>query len=86
MTPNDMEYIKSQFKSLHEKIKLLTEKAEKRSWVKVGFIMQVTGWDAQGMRKARENGLVKRRRSKEKGIEYLLESIPDMFIKNKPQN
>lgn len=49
-------------------------------WVKVGFIQDVTGWDKEGLRRARENGLIKQRRGTN-GIEYLLESIPEMFIR-----
>ncbi len=54
----------------------------KKSWVKIGIVKQLTNWNKEQMRKARENGLIRHRRGSN-GIEYLLESIDEKFIKNK---
>lgn len=61
--------------------RLLTEKKEKGVWVKVSFIMDITGWNAEQMRRARQQGLIKYRKDPEKGFIYELESLPTMFVK-----
>lgn len=50
-----------------------------KTWVKAGKIMELTGWSHEGMRKAREQGLVQF--TKENGFWYLIESINPMFLK-----
>lgn len=61
------------------KQKLKEERRE--TWVRVGTIRELTPWtDKRKLEKARREGLLKQRRS-ENGIEYLLESIPEIFIK-----
>jgi hypothetical protein len=53
----------------------------KETWVRVGTIQRLTVWnDKRELERARREGLLKQRKS-EKGIEYLLESIPEQFIK-----
>lgn len=52
----------------------------KETWVKVGVVKELTGWDKKKMQRARENNLIKQRKD-DKGIWYLLESIHEMFIK-----
>jgi len=73
--------------SLHRELvqikKMLTEQKEKGTWVKVSFIMDITGWNAEQMRRARQQGLIKYRKDPEKGFIYELESLPTMFIKAK---
>lgn len=51
----------------------------KQTWVKAKEIMDITGWDAEGMRKARELGYVSFREPRPKVYEYLLESLSDDF-------
>lgn len=71
--------------SLHRELvqikKMLAEKKESATWVKVGFIVEITGWNKEQMRRARQQGLIKYRRDPEKGFIYSLESLPTMFIK-----
>lgn len=55
----------------------------KQTWVKVSFIIMSTGWDKQKLYLARQQGVIRYRKTKEKGIEYLLESIPPQFLINK---
>lgn len=52
----------------------------KETWVKVSFITDLTGWDREKMRTARETGIIRWRRSKETGIEYDLDSLNEKFI------
>jgi hypothetical protein len=63
-----------------DRIEKHLEAKRTRTWVKVGIVHELTGWDREGMRKARESNLIKQRKGVN-GIEYLLESIPPMFIK-----
>jgi hypothetical protein len=53
----------------------------KETWVKVGTIQRLTIWhDKKELDRARREGLLKQRKGSN-GIEYLLESIPEQFIK-----
>jgi hypothetical protein len=55
----------------------------KETWVRVGTIRELTPWtDKRKLEKARREGLLKQRRGAN-GIEYLLESIPEIFLKQK---
>lgn len=56
----------------------------KQTWVKVSVITALTGWEKKFLEKARLNGLVKQRKGSN-GIEYLLESINPMFLKQQSQ-
>lgn len=52
----------------------------KETWVKVGVIKALTGWNQSELRRARDNNLVKMKRKNQK-IFYLLESLhPDFII------
>lgn len=62
------------------KLTSLLQKTNKQTWVKVSWITDLTGWDGQKMRQAREDGLIIFRKN-DKGFEYLLESLPEQFIK-----
>jgi hypothetical protein len=72
--------IENRLDRMDAKLNALAGKMNKETWVKVGWVKTVTGWDKEKLRKAREQGIVKFRKSKN-GIEYLLESIPAIFIK-----
>jgi hypothetical protein len=71
--------IKREFDRLNAKLTALLNQEKKETWLKARDIMEVTGWDKEGMRRARVNGFVKQR--KKNGIFYLLESIPEKFRK-----
>lgn len=55
-------------------------KPKKETWVKVEWIQRVTGWTAEVLRQAREQGLVQ---YKKEGATFLykLESIHPYFLK-----
>lgn len=54
---------------------------KKKTWVKVGFVTDLTGWDHEKMRQAREQGLVEFKDDATKGRLYNLDSINPIFIK-----
>lgn len=53
---------------------------KKRQWVKVSNIQELTGWDKEGLRRARENGLIDWKKD-ENGIWYDILSINSLLIK-----
>lgn len=68
--------------SIDRKLDQLLKQRSKKTWVSVGIITDITGWDKEYMRKARENGLVKFK-NEDGSFKYLLESIPEIFINKK---
>ncbi len=52
-----------------------------QTWVKVGWIKQLTGWNKEQLRRARMEGLITMERRAD-GIYYCLESLNEKFIKN----
>jgi hypothetical protein len=58
-------------------------KPEKETWVKVSFVVMLTGWSKRKLYQARQQGTITYRKTEEKGFEYLVESIPPQFILNK---
>lgn len=50
-------------------------------WVKASWIMDVTGWDKEKMRRAREQKIVLTKGDKCNGILYDLNSIHPLLIK-----
>lgn len=55
-------------------------KEEKDRWIKVSFVVKLTGWDKKKLYQARQQGLIEWRKTPEKGFEYLLQSIPKEFL------
>ena len=69
---------------IDSKLTTLLNRPKKETWVRVFFIQDLTGWDAQRLRQARESGCIEWRKG-ENGFEYLLESLNEKFIKaNQP--
>jgi hypothetical protein len=65
---------------IERKISMLIAEKKTERWVKVSVIQKVTGWDSEWLKKARANGLVKYRKNDKRVFEYLLESIPEVYI------
>jgi hypothetical protein len=67
---------------------LMQEQKQKKSetWVKASVITKLTGWNFNGMKKARENGYVQYKEDKETGFWYLVESLNPVHLKqpNRP--
>lgn len=68
-------------KRIDEKLTALLNASKKKTWVRATVITELTGWDKEGMRKARRYNIIETRK-KENVLEYCLESLPQMFIKN----
>ncbi len=73
--------LRKEFDRLHDKLNFLIQKEGPRTktWVKVGFISHLTGWKKYELKRAREQGLIKMKRTDE-GVFYLLESLDKKFI------
>jgi len=88
----DKDYFKKEFTRLHSKLDFLIKKQSppppppppsKETWVGVGIIVDVTGWNRRTLEKARRNKIVRFRRKEGTitALEYLLESVDPMFLK-----
>lgn len=72
--------VKQQFDRLNDKLNKLLGETKKATWIKVSFVILLTGWDKEKLRQAREQGLIEWKKT-EDGWLYKLESIPEQFIK-----
>lgn len=63
-----------------ERIERGMRESRKKTWVKVGFIQQLTGWNKDKLKQMRESGVLKTKKD-DKGMWYDLDSVPDVFIK-----
>lgn len=74
-----IEQLKQQVARLERKINGLIEEKRKQTWVKVGMVTALTGWNKRTLAQMRTAGIVKWK--KDNGIWYLLESVPREFYK-----
>lgn len=72
--------IKTELVRINAKLAHISQKQSRQTWVKPKWITDLTGWGSEKLRQAREENLIQHRRAG-KNFEYLLESIPDQFIK-----
>jgi len=63
-----------------EKLSRVLQQQRKETWVKVSWIVDLTGWSREKLRQARNHGIITYRKTEQRGIEYLLESVPEPFI------
>lgn len=75
--------IKREFERLHREIKSLKTEQDKATWVSVSWILEVTGWTKRKLQAAREQKIIEYKDSPGGGYLYKLESIPELFIKQK---
>lgn len=75
--------VAEQLKRIDAKLTHLINRPAKQTWVSVGIIQTLTGWDGKAVDKARKNGLVQFKKNSNGGYLYHLESLPEMFIVNK---
>ncbi|MHA4844468.1 hypothetical protein ACX0G7_09900 [Flavitalea antarctica] len=73
--------LKKYLDRINQKVSLILENQNKETWVSVGWIHDLTGWDNQRMRRARDQGIIKWKKDGTHFL-YLLESIPPQFIIN----
>lgn len=71
--------IKRTQQRIDSKLTTLLNRAPKETWVSVGFITDLTGWNGEKMRQAREQHIIEYRKGS-CGYEYKLESLPSQFI------
>jgi len=74
--------IKREFDKLHKEIKALAGH-QKSTWVSASWLMEITGWSKRKLQSAREQGIVEHKKSNGGGMLYKLESLPEIFIKQK---
>lgn len=79
MSEKESKEILNYLKRVDHKLTVLLNKPKKETWVKAQTIKELTGWDDEAMRRARNSGLVKFK--KDNGFFYCLESIPELLIK-----
>lgn len=74
--------IERRLERLERKIDLLLKEkgAAKATWVKASVIADLTGWDKEGLRKARNYGYVEHRKENGKFL-YNLDSLNERMIK-----
>lgn len=68
---------------INKKLNAIAAGQRKETWVPVGWVTDLTGWDNEKMRQARENNIIEFKRNDTGGYLYKLESIPEIFIKQK---
>lgn len=77
---SQLEAIKKQNEAILRRLDNLARKSAK--WVRASVITDLTGWDGQGMRRARENGSIEFEKRAD-GYWYDLNSLHPYLIKTK---
>jgi hypothetical protein len=75
--------LKQQFELINKKLNALAAGQRKETWVGPSWVTDLTGWTPEKMRQARINKIIDFKRSETGGYLYKLESIPEIFIKQK---
>ena len=79
---DQLQILTKKVEHLARAVEAMSKATKKETWVKVGYITSHTIWDnREKLREARNQGLVKCRKTEQHGIQYLLESINDRFFK-----
>jgi hypothetical protein len=74
--------IKREFERLNKKLNQLVS-SKKETWVSCAWVQKITGWGKEELRQAREQKIVDVKRHGTSDWKYKLESIPEIFIKQK---
>ncbi len=74
------EKILQRLERMERQIRLLRKEEKVETWVTAPIITGLTGWNSEGMRRARQNKWVKYKAEDGK-FTYLLESLNSLFIK-----
>jgi hypothetical protein len=75
--------VKREFDRLMKEIKSLKAGQSKATWVSPSWITDITGWDKEKLRQVRAQKIVEFKKSDGGGWVYKLESVPQIFIKQK---
>jgi hypothetical protein len=65
---------------INSKLTLLIESKKKETWINANWLTDLTGWNGEKKRQAREQGLVKFKKTETGSYLYLLESISERFL------
>lgn len=76
---NEVASLKQQLDRIERKLSIILGEQKKKSWVKAGDVMKVTGWDKEKLRQMRVNGLIEYKN--DGGFFYNPDSIHQMFLK-----
>ena len=71
--------LKQQLDRIERKLSVILGEQKKKSWVKAGDVMRVTGWNKEKLRQMRVNGLIEFKN--DDGFFYNPDSIHKMFLK-----
>jgi len=73
--------LKREIKTLASMVRqLVSKEARKKTWVRATVITDLTGWNGEKLRQAREYCYIKFEKRSD-GIWYLLESLPEQLIR-----
>lgn len=75
--------LKLELDRINKKLNALAAAQSKATWVSAGWITRITGWDHEKLRQARNQKIIEYKKSEGGGWLYKLESIPELFIKQK---
>lgn len=75
--------LKQQFELINKKLNALAAGQRKETWVSPVFVKDITGWDYRRLDQARKQNIIEYKESDKGGYLYKLESIPEIFIKQK---
>lgn len=73
--------LKLELDRINKKLNALAAAPKKSTWVSHGWITDLTGWDKEKLRQARDANIIEFKKSSGGGYLYKLESIPEIFIK-----
>lgn len=73
--------VKKEFNRINEKLTSLIQVSKKQTWASAHWVTKLTGWDGKELDSARKQNIIQFRKNNTGGYDYLLESIPSIFIK-----
>ena len=76
--------LKIELDRINKKLNALVAAPKKSTWVGPGWITDLTGWDKEKLRQARNANIIEFKQSNGGGYLYKLESIPEIFINKTP--
>jgi hypothetical protein len=68
---------------IDKKLNALAAQQRKETWVGHSWVTDLTGWDFRKLEQARKQNVIEFKKSETGGYLYKLESIPEIFIKQK---
>lgn len=75
--------LKIELERINKKLNALAAGQSKATWVPYQWVIDLTGWGKEKLRQAREQRIVEFKDNGKGGYLYKLESIPEIFIKQK---